>query len=140
VGPIRGRRVWWTATVLVSAIGIVVAIMALVTQVKLRDSRDAARRGDLVDAAQAADAAIAVQPWAAAPRLQLALLDERAGDLRAALQHENEALERAPEDWRLWVTAARLRTKTGDVPGAERALEKARMLNPRAQTLAREPR
>jgi O-antigen ligase len=139
-GPTRGGRLWWTGTVLVSAIGIVVGVMALVTQVKLGDSRDAARRGDLVEAGHAADAAIAVQPWAAAPRLQRALVDERAGDLKGALSAGNDAIQRAPDDWRLWITAARFRTKAGDVPGAERALEKARTLNPRAQTLAREPR
>lgn len=139
-GRTRGARAWWVAAMLVSALAIVVSIVALVTQVELGDSRDAARRGDLADAGRAADAAIAVQPWAAAPRLQRALVDERSGQLKAALRSQAEALERAPEDWRLWVTGARLRTKDGDVRGAERALGQARKLNPRAQTLAREPR
>jgi hypothetical protein len=138
--PVRAGRAWWTATVLVSGLAVVVAIVALVTQVKLSDSRDAARRGDLAEAGRAADAAIAVQPWAASPRLQRALVDERFGSLRSALRYQAEAIDRAPEDWRLWVTSARLKTKAGDVRGAERDLERARRLNPRAQTLAREPR
>ena len=62
------------------------------------------------------------------------------GSLRSALRYQAKAIDRAPEDWRLWVTSARLKIKAGDVRGAESDLKRARRLNPRAQTLAREPR
>jgi Flp pilus assembly protein TadD len=64
--------------------------------------------------------------------VQLALVEERAGDLRGALDAIGEAAERDREDWKIWLIAARLNVKAGDVPAAERALARSRQLNPRA--------
>ena len=70
------------------------------------------------------------------PRLQLALVEELAGDLRAANRDLAEAIERAPDNWQLWFVRARLEVKSGDVRDARHALERARRLNPRAPFLA----
>ena len=71
------------------------------------------------------------------PRLQLALIEELDGDLRAANRDLGEAIARARDDWQLWFVRARLKVKMGEVEGANRALERARQLNPRAPFLAR---
>jgi hypothetical protein len=135
-GRTRSRFGLGIATLLIGWAALIACAIALVTEVKLGDSRAATRKGDLERAATEAKAARAVQPWAAAPRLQLALVEELEGDLGAALRATGEALERSPEDWRLWLVEARLRTKSGDVRAARRALARARALNPRSPIFA----
>jgi O-antigen ligase len=119
------------------ALGVVAMALALVSYVAadaLSDSRRAYRDGDVEGAIDEAEESIAATPWAAAPRLQLALIEETR-DLPAALAYVNQALDRASDDWRIWVVAARLRVRAGDIDGARRALQMARRLNPRAEFL-----
>jgi tetratricopeptide (TPR) repeat protein len=129
IGPVRGRiRYVWAAAVAVAGCAAVFAAgVALVSDANLRASRTAVREGDYETAAERARQAQAIEPWAAAPRLQLALVEELRGS-RAALRAVDEALERAPEDWRVWVVATRLRTKAGDIPGAILALRRVQAL------------
>jgi len=125
------------ATLLVGWAAIWAGGVLFLTEVKLGDSRAAANDRDLSSAAQDARDARTLQPWAAEPRLQLALVEELDGDLQAADQELGEAIQRAPDDWQLWFVRARLKVKAGDVGGARRALKRARKLNPRAPFLAR---
>lgn len=111
--------------------GIVIGTIALAGQSRLGSSRDAARAGNLAEAAAAARDARSFQPWAASPRLQLALVEERAGRLGSAGAEIRAAIERAPDDWRLWLVRARVSTAAGDIPDARAALRQARFLNPR---------
>ena len=116
----------------IAVVAIVASAIPYLSETRLEQSRDAARAGDLVDAADDAAAARAVAPWAASPRLQLALVEERRGALAAARRAALEAHERAPEDWRTWVTLARIDTKLGRATQARRDLAEARRLNPRS--------
>ena len=127
---------WGVATLAVGWIAVVAATLALVGEVQLGDSRQAAREGDLARAGETAATAAQVQPWASAPRLQEALIAERRGDLGGALAANAEALDRGARDWRLWFTEARLRAKAGDIRQARRALARARTLNPRSPIFA----
>jgi type IV pilus assembly protein PilF len=102
------------------------------TEIKLDDSRAAADRGDLDSAAQDASDASTLQPWAPGPWLQLALVEERAGNLPAARERIDEAIERAPDDWSLWITASRIERRAGDREAAEAAYRRAESLNPRS--------
>jgi tetratricopeptide (TPR) repeat protein len=106
------------------------------TEIQLGDSRQEATDGNLEAAAEDARSAITIEPWAAAPRLQLALVEELAGNLPAANREVSEAIDRAPDNWQLWFVRTRLDVKSGDVDGARRALERARELNPRAPFLS----
>jgi hypothetical protein len=100
-------------------------------------SSQAAVRSDNGDAAfnDAADAK-RIQPWAASPYLQLALVEEASGHLAAARSWIDKAIERDRENWRLWLVAARLETKAGDIATAARTLERAASLNPRSPLFA----
>jgi Flp pilus assembly protein TadD len=118
---------------------IVLAVIAAVGKDRIDASRDAVRAGNLTAAASDARDAQAVQPWAPLPRTQLALVQERAGDLGSARRSLNEALQRAPEDWSLWLLAVRIDTNAGDRRRARRELARARQLNPRSDLL-RPPR
>jgi len=62
----------------------------------------------------------------------LALVEERRGDLKASRRWIERAIERDSVDWRLWLVAARLATKAGDVPSARTSLLRAESLNPRS--------
>jgi Tfp pilus assembly protein PilF len=110
------------------------------TSVKLDASRAAVDRGDLAQAAQDAVDARTLEPWSSEPSLQLALVDELGGDLPAARTALDEAIARAPEDWRLQLVSARLYVESNDLARARQALAKARALNPREPILQRAPR
>jgi tetratricopeptide (TPR) repeat protein len=118
----------WTAGVLFLA------------EVNLDDSRSAIDRGDLAGAAQDATDASTLQPWAAEPRLQLAVVEERAGNLPAAREAIGEAIDRAPDDWSLWYVASRIERKAGERDAAVEAYYRARSLNPRASVFAGDER
>jgi tetratricopeptide (TPR) repeat protein len=137
--PLRGRRRLALA-VPFAAVGltlIVAQAIALVAQTRLDSSQAAVRRGDTAEALAAARSARDVEPWAATPYLQLALVHEQAGSLPEAEQRIRQAIHRSETDWRLWLTAARIQTKRGEVAAARQSLARARQLNPRSPIFRR---
>jgi hypothetical protein len=123
---------WRIAVLSVAVAGLLLAGDQLLAKRNLDASQSAARDGDLASAADDARAAIALEPWSAAPRAQVALLQESAGDLRGADRSIREAIERSPDDWSLWLVRARIATHEGQLAEARRALAESRRLNPRA--------
>jgi tetratricopeptide (TPR) repeat protein len=137
--PRFARSIPGWARIAVATLGlslIVAQAIPLLAQTRIEDSRAAALRGDLAKALEDADAARRLQPWAASPHLQLALVNEERGDLGSALRSIRRAIDNDPSDWRLRLVAARLETKAGLIPQARRSLERARSLNPRSPLLA----
>ncbi len=116
------------ATLLVGWIAIFLSGIVLLTQYKIDESRAEVRAGDLEAALGDARGASTVQPWAALPYTQQALVQELRGDIPNALQASRQARERAPDDWRLWTIEARLRRAAGDEASAQRASDRAREL------------
>ncbi len=112
-------------------IGICASVLLVVTSLQLSSSRAALERGEGGGAAQAAGDAIDLEPWAAEPRLQLALVLESEGDVEEARAEIAEAIDRSPEDWRLRLVAARLDLAAGDPDAARAAALEARALAPR---------
>lgn len=123
-------------------IGVTVAVTAwlllsaqaipLLSDREVARSQDAAARDDFSEAATAAGNARNIQPWAATPYLQLALVSEAAGDLSQARIWIDEAIERNSRDWRLWLVSARVETRLGRMAAAERSIRRAIELNPRS--------
>ncbi len=64
--------------------------------------------------------------------MQLALVNEEAGSLTRARDWINEAIDRDPHNWRLWLVLARLETKLGYPRAAADSLRRAIELNPRS--------
>jgi hypothetical protein len=124
------------ATLLAGLAAVWVGGILFLTEVKLGDSRQEASGGNLEAAAQDARDAITIEPWAAGPRLQLALVEELGGNLKAANREISEAIDRAPDNWQLWFVRTRLEVKSGNVAAARNALDRARELNPRAPFLS----
>ena len=127
-GPLRLVVVGLCAAAALVAIGVEAAPM--LGELKVRDSQAAVARGDARAAQSDAVDAHKLEPWAATPYLQLALVYEQAGQLAAANRAIAAATIRDPDDWRLWVVASRLQVKTGAVGEAVRSLRRARALDP----------
>lgn len=123
VGAVIGVAAW----ILLSAQAI-----PLLADREIARSQEAVADGDLDEAMRAAEVARSIQPWAATPTLQLALVSEEAGDLGRARLWIDEAIQRNRRDWRLWLVSARIETKLGHVAAAERSLRRAAELNPRS--------
>jgi O-Antigen ligase len=122
-------------------IGAVAAIVAIAIPLAstslLRDSEADARAGDLEAALRAAETAQSVQPGAAAPRLQQALVLEERGDLDAAAAAAAAASEREETNWRTWLVRSRLEAERGRAGAAVRFYRRARSLNPHFSLFSR---
>lgn len=119
------------AGVALASIAAIVAIaIPLSTESLLRQSESQAAEGDLAAALEDARTAEAVQPGAAAPRLQQALVLEASGELAAAAVAARAATEREPTNWRTWLVRSRIEAERGEAAAAIRFYRQARRLNP----------
>jgi hypothetical protein len=130
----------WVVPVLaaVVACSIVVAeAIPLLADVEVRRSQADVRAGSLQRAWSRAVDATRIEPWAASPYLQLALVEEAGGDLASARRAIDASIRRDREDWRTWLIAARIERRLGDTAAAARSLARARALNPRSPLVSR---
>jgi len=126
------------AAAAVAALAAIVAIaIPLASTSALRQSESDARTGDLEAALSAARTAQNVQPDAAGPRLQQALVLEAQGELPAAAAAAHAATERESTNWRTWLVASRVEAERGRAAAAVRDYEEARSLNPRSELFQR---
>lgn len=86
----------------------------------------------LADARTASD----VQPYAASPYLQQALVFELGGDFDAAAEAATRATEEEPTNWRNWFVLSRIEAERGDPKAAVAAFDEARSLNPKSLLFA----
>ena len=109
----RPSRAFVAALLLLAAAGLAVRLRAALQEPVWGDelySRTIALLplGEALDRAQAARS---IQPWAASPYLQLALVQELGGRIDEAERSIETALANDRSDWRLWLVAARIQTK-----------------------------
>jgi O-antigen ligase len=121
------------------ASGIVIALAAMVaiaiplsSSSSLQKSQVEARAGNLSRALREASDAQRVEPFAAAPLLQQALVLEAQGDLRAAEAAAEAAVHREPHEWRAWVVLSRIHAERGRPRASLASYRRARSLNPRS--------
>ncbi|HEU5142766.1 MAG TPA: O-antigen ligase family protein [Solirubrobacterales bacterium] len=114
----------------IAAAAIVAISVPLATTSLVRESEADARAGDPIGALEAARSAENVQPGAATPRLQQALVLEEIGDLAAAAEAATEATERESTNWRTWLILSRIEARRGNAVEAVQAFRRARSLNP----------
>jgi tetratricopeptide (TPR) repeat protein len=116
------------------AIAALVAIVAIAIPFAgedlLRQSKAAAREGDLAAALGDARTAAGIQPYAASPRLQEALVLELQRDFAAAARAAGAATERESTNWRTWLVLSRVEAERGNAKAALAAYRKARSLYP----------
>jgi hypothetical protein len=118
------------AWVSICASGLLVA-----ARYELTSSHNAGGDGDLTKAAEQANNAIDLEPWAAEPRRRLADVMLEAGNLPAAQTAISEAIDRADEDPELWLVSAQVELAAGDRAAAASDVERAKQLAPRAPEL-----
>lgn len=116
-----------------AAIGLIAVPLASTSLV--RQSQADASRGDLDSALEEARSARNVEPAAATPRLQEALVLETKGDFAAAAAAARAATERESTNWRTWLVLARIEAERGDADAAIRYFQHARSLNPTSSLL-----
>ncbi len=133
--PLRRPFGLGVAAIVLAWLLVFAQAIPLFAQREIGHSQAAVRRGDLGDALAAAKSARDIQPWAATPYLQLALVSEQAGALTSARAWIDMAIARDRADWRLWLASARIETRLGRVNAAERSLRRAVELNPRSPLL-----
>jgi hypothetical protein len=115
----------------VAAVPALAAIaVPLATTAAVRSSQAAARVGDYGAALGDLVAAERVEPAAASPRLEQALVYEQTGALPAANRAIGQAISRQPTDWRIWLVASRLAAESGRPGLAVSEYRRARSLNP----------
>jgi hypothetical protein len=137
-GEVRSRRRFsaGVAILILGWVSVCAAGLLLLSDLRLTASRDAFDRGDLQAALDAADDAASIEPWAAEPHTQLALVRERSGQIAEARREISEAIDRAPRDFKLYLLATRLATEAGDKAAAAAYFARAHELNPKDPTLA----
>ncbi|MDP2710967.1 MAG: O-antigen ligase family protein [Solirubrobacteraceae bacterium] len=121
------------ALLAIAAMGAIAVPMA--GALATRDSQSAAADGRLAPALEDSLTAERLQPYAATPRLQRALVLEQAGSLTVAAAAAKLATADEPTNWRTWFVLARIEARSGEAVAAVDALRRARELNPRSPLL-----
>jgi len=111
-------------------ISAVALIGPLLVERELNASRDAAAAGNVANAVEHADTARSIEPWAASPYVQLALLAELQRDYPTASQRLTQAIEREDQNWQLYYLRSRVERAAGDTAAAQADADRARSLNP----------
>jgi hypothetical protein len=123
--------------VALAGLGIVFAIaIPLASGSAIRSSQDAVQRGDLGAALADAETAAAIEPFAATPHLQEALVLEREGAFEAAAAAATKATEAESTNWRTWLVLSRVEARRGNADASLAAYRKAKSLDPRSPIFA----
>jgi O-antigen ligase len=133
--PARRRAVPRVGIALLAAAALGAVVVPLAGAVATRESRAAAAQGHLTAALRHSLTGERLQPYAATPQLQRALVLEAAGDLAPAAAAARAATADEPTNWRTWLVLARLDAERGAVTAAIDELRRARRLNPRSTLL-----
>jgi hypothetical protein len=124
------------AAVIVAGACLVAIAIPLATTTSIRRSQAAAATGDPATALSNARAATRLEPGAATPQMQLALVLELQGHRRAALVPAKRAVRDEPHNSSAWLLLARLQAETRHPRASLRAYLRARTLNPKSPLFA----
>jgi tetratricopeptide (TPR) repeat protein len=134
--PAESRGLIWpwpagVAALLVSGVAIVAIAVPMLSGIHLTESQEAGAAGDYDEALAEAEKARDLMPYAAAPRVQLALAYESQGELKKAASAALAATERESTNWETFYVLARIQgQRNGKRGSAVRALRRAQELDP----------
>lgn len=133
-----GGRPWALrgAFAIASAAALIAVAIPFAMTSAIRSSQAAAGRWNLKVALGDALTAQRLEPYAASPRLQEALVLEQAHDYGTASAMIAKATAREPTNWQLWLVRARIDAEAGDARAAVRDFRRAHALNPRSPATA----
>lgn len=115
-----------------SVVALIVIAVPMASTEAIRKSQTHTQANRLNEALDEASIADAIQPWAASPKLQQALILELEGDFPAATKTARAATSDEPKNWRAWLILSRLEAQAGNPAEAIAAFRTARSLNPRS--------
>lgn len=118
--------------VAIAAAALVAVAVPLATVNGVRQSQAAVGAGNTTQALRDALSAARVEPGAATPQLQIALVRELQHDYPAALVAARNATRDEPQNWSGWLVLSRLEGESGHVNASVAAYRRARSLNPRS--------
>jgi hypothetical protein len=124
------------ATAAVSLVALVAIAIPFASTALVRQSQNEARAGDVSGALAKARSAQNVQPGAATPRVQEALLLESKGEYAPAEEAARAATEREPTNWKTWLLLSRIEAQRGRAEAALRDFRAARSLDPLSEIFA----
>jgi hypothetical protein len=130
--PVRGRLrrdAPRLGICLLALLSLAVIAVPMTAASAVRDSQSLALHGQLGPALARAREAARLQPYAATPQMQQALVLEQAGDITDALAPAGHATRLEPTNWRTWLLLSRLQARAGNAQAAVSAYERARALN-----------
>jgi O-antigen ligase len=119
-----------------SLAAIAAIAVPLAAEAFTRQSQADFQAGDLTAALEKARSAQNVEPAAATPRLQQALVLERLGELEQATAAARAATERESTNWRTWLVLSRIEAERGRAAASLHAYRKAGSLDPRSYLFA----
>jgi len=132
----RSRLAFGVVALVAAWAAICAQAIPWLTAAKISDSQAAVQHKDIGKALKDAQDARAIQPWAATPYLQLALVAEARGDLTAAHRWIHAATTRDTTDWAVWYIAARIEREARHPAAARAAYLKSESLNIRSPVFA----
>lgn len=109
---------------------LIVIGIPLASTGKLRQSQAAVLAGDTSAALSDARSAARIEPGAASPHLQEALVLELQGRYNAALGPARTATREEPANWQAWLILSRLEAEAGHAAAAVSAYRHARAADP----------
>jgi tetratricopeptide (TPR) repeat protein len=109
---------------------IALLLSSAIADHSIESSQAAVRDGRLDDALDSAERAGDVQPWAAYPHVQEALVRQDMGDFEGAREAAETATEKESTNWETWWVLSQVETNAGEPAAADEALARARSLNP----------
>ena len=134
IGPGQRLSVLRAVVVVAAVVGLWRIMVPLSSTVEVRSSQSAAAVGAWPAALRDADVAHRLEPSAASPLVQRALVLEAVGDVGAARHTFAQALMRQPTDSSLWLIASRLATEANRPRLALADWRRARSLDPTSPT------
>jgi O-antigen ligase len=136
--PRRGRSRLAVGAVALASVWALICAQAIpwLAANRVAASQASVRHGDLRHALEQAVDAKRLEPWAASPYLQAALVSEQAGDLSAAAASIDRAIARDRTDWSVWYIGSRIALDAGNRGLARSRLRQAAALNPRSPLFA----
>jgi O-antigen ligase len=102
---------------------------------EIQASKSAAAGDNLAGAIDHANTARSIEPWAASPYVQLALISEFQADYPTAIERIGQAIDREDGNWLLYYLRARMENEGGNAAAAGADLREARRLNPLEECL-----
>lgn len=138
--PEGGRFGVTVGGIAIAWIAAIALIGPLLVDREITASQDAARAGDLAAAAEHAETARSIEPFAASPYVQLGLIAQEQGEWAEAIERYTQAIDREERNWQLYYLRSKVEASAGNEAGARSDLQRARELNPRAPELQAGPR